>query len=272
MQSRAVIFALRNLSSGQTRASKSAHETTAYWGKDSRGGKASRHKLLKAYLKHFEVESQLKELLKVVDTTDEGSWQRRQVAALQSDTVQQFAKNNVRFEASIMPAMLNRLGFPLRVGDFVHHCESMKKTTFCPIQFLWHESWKDIFKTFEGKQVNIYNDDEVRDVLRREYATVTPTGKLSFAKADRLFRFVRSLKSEGWEEVKHTTPEPTFYRNVGLVTKVIPKAFLVNLQNSAASNVVPLIRLINVDFTKQLPVGWVEPRPLTEQRRLRAVG
>ena len=272
LQSRAVIMALRSLSSGQTRASKSAHETTVYWGKDSRGGQSSRHKVLKAYLKMPEILSAIEDLEKVVDSTDENSWQRRQLAALTSPVVQEFAQDNVRFEASVMPAMLKRLGFPTRVGDFVHHCEQLKQTQYCPIEYLWHESFKDIFKSFEGKQVNIYNDEEVRTVLRREYFKVTPKGKTSYAKADRLFRFVRALKNEGWDEVKLTTPESTFYDNVKLITRVVPKAFLINLQNYSESNVVPLVRLIDVDFSRQLPVGWVEPKTLTEQFRLRAVG
>ncbi|MFA7254445.1 MAG: phage/plasmid replication protein, II/X family, partial [Patescibacteria group bacterium] len=53
--------------------------------------------------------------------------------------------------------------------------------------------------------------------------------------------------------VKQTTPKMTFYRNLSLITEVIPRAYLQNLQAQAASNVVPLIRMINVDFTKQHP-------------------
>jgi phage/plasmid replication protein, gene II/X family len=133
--------------------------------------------------------------------------------------------------------------------------------------------WEDIFKTFEGNQVNIYNDDEVRDALRANYQTVSSKGKVSYAKADRLFRFIRSLKNEGWDEVKLTTPESTFYYNINLISSVIPRAYLQNLQAHAASNVVPLIRMINVDFTKQHPQNWQEPKPLYKQFRegLRAV-
>lgn len=270
MQSRAVIQALKNLSSGQTRASRSAHETTVYWGTTSRNGKKSSHKQLKAYLKMAEVLAQITELQKVVETTEEGSWQRVQLAALQDADLQDFARNTIRFEASVMPNFLKRLGFPTRMGDFVHHCESMKNKR-CPVQWLWFESWKDIFKTFEGKDVNIYNDDEVRDLLRAEFLAYTPNGKITYAKADRLFRFIRALKNEGWDEVKHTTSESTFYRNIQTISSVIPKSFLINLQTSAASNVVPLVRLINVDFNNQLPLGWVEPQSLAKQTRLRAV-
>ncbi|MCU8036854.1 MULTISPECIES: phage/plasmid replication protein, II/X family [unclassified Shewanella] len=272
-EARNAIHALRNLSSGQTRSSKSSHDTTAYWGtKNSNGGKsASRHKQLKAYLKHFELQNSIKDTQDKLKKSKLDVYER-QLAAMQRPEVLAFANNSLRFEASIMPRMLKRLGFPLHVGDFVRHCEEMRKR-HCPIQYMWNHAWEDIFSTFEGKQVNIYNDDEVRDALRANYQTVSSKGKVSYSKADRLFRFIRSLKSEGWDEVKVTMPESTFYYNVNLISSVIPKAYLQNLQAQAASNVVPLIRMINVDFTKQHPQNWQEPTPLYKQLRqgLRAV-
>lgn len=272
-EARNAIHALINLSSGQTRSSKSSHDTTAYWGtKNSNGGKAaSRHKQLKAYLKHFELQQAIKDTQDKLKRTQADVYQR-QLEAMQSPEVLAFANNSLRFEASIMPRMLKRLGFPVRVGDFVRHCEDMANR-HCPIQYMWWHAWEDIFKTFEGNQVNIYNDDEVRDALRANYQTFSSKGKVSYSKADRLFRFIRSLKSEGWEEVKSTTPEKTFYRTLSEITKVIPRAYLQNLQAHAASNVVPLIRMINVDFTKQHPQNWQEPQPLYKQLRegLRAV-
>ncbi|MBB1477841.1 phage/plasmid replication protein, II/X family [Shewanella sp. SG41-3] len=273
-QARSTINALRNLSSGQTRSSKSSHDTTAYWGtKNSSGGKsASRHKQLKAYLKHHELQHSIKETESKLERTKQDLYQK-QLDVLNSPIVSAFAKNSLRFEATILPRMLTRLGFPIHVGSFVEHCENMQKK-YCPIQYLWSHAWDDIFKTFEGQHVNIYNDDEVQKVLRANYFSVTKSGKVVYSKADRLFRFVRSLKNEGWEEIKATTPEKTFYRNVKEVSDVIPRSYLQNLQAQAASNVVPLIRLINVDFSKQHPENWQEPKPLYEQLRsnLRAVG
>ncbi len=273
-EARNTISALRNLSSGQTRSSKSAHDTTAYWGtKNSTGGKsASRYKQLKAYLKHHELQHSIKETQAKLERTKQDCYQK-QLDALNSPVVQAFAKNSLRFEATILPRMLKRLGFPLHVGSFVEHCESMSKR-HCPIQYLWSVAWEDIFKTFEGKEVNIYDDDQVRELLRANYSTITATGKTVYSKADRLFRFVRSLKNEGWDEVKATTPESTFYRNIQDISAHIPKSYLQNLQAQAASNVVPLIRFINVDFAKQQPENWQEPLPLYKQLRnnLRAVG
>lgn len=262
---RATIAALRNVSAGQTRASYSAHETTVYW------GKGSRRKRLKAYMKHSEVQGQIDDLTRL-NKMNPKDYIVRQLEALQSKDVQEFSKTALRFEASLFPKRLKQLGFPTRIGDFVEHCEQMNKR-HCPIQYLWSLCWQDIFQTFEGQHVNLYNDDQIRDALRQKYSTVTASGALSHAKSDRLFRFVRSLRSEGYDEVKSTTPHNTFYRNIREVTQVIPKAQLINLQAQAANNVIPLVRVINVDFAKQLPVNWREPQPLHKQLQqgLRAV-
>ena len=75
------------------------------------------------------------------------------------------------------------------------------------------------------------------------------------------------VKHEGWDEVKSTTPEKTFYRNIKELTEVVPKAYLQNLQ-ATASNVVPLIRFVNVDFEKQHPENWQEPMRLSDQYQL----
>ncbi len=106
--------------------------------------------------------------------------------------------------------------------------------------------------------MNVYNDDEVLESLKAEYTTYTDDGKPKEAKPKRIFRFFRSLKNEGFEQVKQTTPEKTFYRNMKELTQVVPKAYLQNL-HSTKSNIIPLVRLVNVDFSNQHPQGWQEP-------------
>ncbi|WP_283234827.1 phage/plasmid replication protein, II/X family, partial [Pseudoalteromonas phenolica] len=114
-----------------------------------------------------------------------------------------------------------------------------------------------MFKTFEGATMRTYSDTEIHENLKQHFKTETKTG-FSYSKADRLFRFFRMLKHEGWDEVKSTTPEKTFYRNIKELTEVVPKAYLQNLQ-ATASNVVPLIRFVNVDFEKPHTENSQEP-------------
>ena len=254
--SRNVIHALRNISNGQTRGAKSAFDTTAYF------GKGSRHKRLKAYLKQFELQDQTNKAQANYEKTKSQVY-KKQLEAMTAPEVQEFAKNALRLEASVMPRMLKRLGIPTNIWAFETYSESFEG---CLIQQLWKQSWSDIFKTFEGATMRTYSDTEIHENLKQHFKTETKNG-FSFSKADRLFRTFRMMKHEGWEEVKATMPKATFYRTIEDLTKVVPKAYLQNLQ-ATASNVVPLIRFVNVDFSKQHPSNWVEPMRLSEQYEL----
>lgn len=254
--SRNVIHALRNISNGQTRGAKSAFDTTAYF------GKGSRHKKLKAYLKHFELQDKTNKAQAKYDKT-KNQVSKKQLEAMTAPEVQEFATNALRLEASVMPRMLKRLGIPTNLWAFETYSNSFDG---CLIQQLWQQSWSDIFKTFEGATMRTYSDTEIHDNLKQHFKTETKNG-FSYSKANRIFRFFRMVKHEGWDEVKATTPERTFYDNIKLLTEVVPKAYLQNLQ-ATASNVVPLIRFVNVDFSKQHPSNWVEPMRLSEQYEL----
>lgn len=254
--SRNVIHALRNISNGQTRGAKSAFDTTAYF------GKGSRHKRLKAYLKQFELQDQINKAQTKYDKTKSQVF-KNQLEAMTTPAVQNFAKNALRLEASVMPRMLKRLGIPTNLWAFETYSNSFDG---CLIQQLWKQSWHDIFKTFEGANMRTYSDTEIQENLRQHFKTETKNG-FSYSKADRLFRTFRMMKHEGWDEVKSTTPKATFYRTIEDLTQVVPKAYLQNLQ-ATASNVVPLIRFVNVDFEKQHPENWQEPMRLSDQYQL----
>ncbi len=254
--SRNVIHALRNISNGQTRGAKSAFDTTAYF------GKGSRHKRLKAYLKQFELQDQINKAQAKYDKTKNQVF-KKQLEAMTAPEVQEFATNALRLESSVMPRMLKRLGIPTNLWAFETYSNSFDG---CLIQQLWQQSWSDIFKTFEGATMRTYSDTEIQENLREQFKTETKKG-FSYSKADRLFRTFRMMKHEGWDEVKATTPKATFYRTIEELTQVVPKAYLQNLQ-ATASNVVPLIRFVNVDFSKQYPSNWVEPMRLSEQYEL----
>ena len=251
---RNIIHALRNISNGQTRGSNSAWDTTAYF------GKASRHKRLKAYLKHLELMGQLTDIQRKAEKQPDNKMLQRQIDAMTAPSVQDFAKTAVRFEASIMPRTFKRLAIPQNIWELEKYSRDFNGNL---IQELWTNAWADIFATFEGHTMKTYSDDEVRNRLREHFKTETKNG-FSYSKADRLFRFFRSFKHEGWDEIKATTPKASFFRNVSEISQVIPKAYLQNLQ-ATASNVVPLVRVLNVDFSKQVPTGWQEPELLSQQ-------
>jgi len=266
-QGRQAIAALKNISSGQTRSSKNSHATTAYFGINANGKKSSRHKQLKIYLKGYELEHQIDELLKKIKKSNLPVY-TKQLEAMQNKEVRAFAENALRFEASILPRMLDRLGIPKHLGGFLNYADNFYG---CLVELLWNEAFKDVFNALGDESMNLFNDDEIENKLKIQFAKVSLiTGKTSYAKADRLFRFYRSFKNEGFDEVKRTTSESTFYVNLKELCTVVSKAHLQNIQG-VASNVVPILRVINVDFSKQRPLSYVEPEHLCDQIQLRAV-
>ncbi|MBU2871528.1 phage/plasmid replication protein, II/X family [Colwellia sp. E2M01] len=266
-QGRQVITALKNISSGQTRSSKNNHDTTCYFGINSNGKKSSRHKQLKIYLKHFELMHQISELEKKIKRNPNPLY-IKQLEAMTNDQVKLFAENALRFEASILPRMLQRLAIPTLANEFIEYAQNFKS---CLIQSLWSEAFKDVFNALGDESMNAYDDESILNKLKSIYSKVSvTTGNVSYAKAERLFRFYRSFKNEGFEEVKRTTPEKTFYRNMKELCVVVSRAHLQNLKG-IASNVVPMLRVINVDFSNQHPSSYKEPDHLCDQVQLRAV-
>jgi II/X family phage/plasmid replication protein len=265
---RQVIAALKNISSGQTRSSKNSHATTCYFGINSQGQKSSRHKQLKIYLKGAELEHQISELLKKTKNSNLPIY-RKQLEVMQRPEVKAFAENAVRFEASVLPRMLQRLGIPRLVSEFIDYAENYNG---CLVEALWTEAFKDVFAALGNEDMTVFDDEEILNKLKIDFAKVSEkTGKTSYAKANRLFRFYRSFKNEGYDEVKRTTAARTFYDNMSELCTVVSRAHLQNLKG-IASNVTPMLRVINVDFSKQHPASYVEPEHLCDQVQLRAVG
>lgn len=249
-----IIQALRHVSAGQIRTSKETYETSVLW------NAGSTHCVREVYLKHFEIKRQIEQLTKKQKQSPK-HYQAFQLQMLQSESVQAFSQNAVRFEAKCKKRMFKRLGIPTLVNKLLTYEQSFKGDL---AQMMWTESFREILSTFEGADVNVYDDEEVLKSLKAKYNTTNKDGKLNYTKALRVFRFFRSIKNEGFEAVKSTTPEKTFYRNLNELTAVVPRSQLQNM-HSIKTNVVPLIRLVNVDFAKQHPADYVEPTHMSQQ-------
>jgi II/X family phage/plasmid replication protein len=251
--SKQVIDALKHISTGQVKKTN-AFETSSMW------NAGSKNIVRLAYLKEVELTRQLEELKKQLKVSN-SDYLQRQYFALTHPLVKAMAKNSIRFEAKIKKLGLKKRGLPTLLRDLIHH----DKTTHNLIETLWLDAWQPIFATFEGdNSVNIYDDLEVENALKKHYQTITKNG-ISFTKAMRIFTFFRALKAYGFDNVKSKMPKSSFYDSLEKLTDVVPKSYVMNLTADNKSNVVPLIKLINVDFAKQLPHGYQEPLPLRKQ-------
>jgi II/X family phage/plasmid replication protein len=241
-----VIQALSNVSTGQIKKSKS-YATTAIF------NAGSTHCMREVYLKEAETIRALDEMKTKSKKSGCPTHYSKQIKVLESAQVQTFLKGAVRFEAKIKKAWFKKRGIPTDLLGLIKYTSDQSI-----IKSMWGDAFNPILKTFEGQTMNIYNDAEVLDKLKQTYFTVNKDQK-TYSKALRLFRFFRSLKAEGFENVKVTTPHNTFYRHMSDLTKVVPKAYIQNLLSSNNDNIIPLFKVINIDFDNQTPTGWIEP-------------
>lgn len=241
-----VIDSLSHISNGQVKYSKSYGTAVTF-------NEGSKHCMREIYLKEDEVLNQINKITKKVKKQAGQHW-TRQLKALQSEVVQEFAKNAVRFEAKIRTDWFKQRAIPTNLIKFIHYVRDNENI----IQNMWLAAFNPILETFQGETMNIYDDNEVLDALKRKYFTVHKN-KVTHSKALRLMRFFRSIKSEGFQNVRLTTPDATFFRTLSDLCEVVPKAQLINLAANEKTNVIPLFKVVNIDFAKQLPAGFVEP-------------
>ncbi|OLF35367.1 phage/plasmid replication protein, II/X family, partial [Psychrobacter sp. Rd 27.2] len=103
------------------------------------------------------------------------------------------------------------------------------------------------------------DDTEIMNLCRSKLKTFTAAGKESYTKANNAFNFYQLLKMNGWEDVKGRYSPSQFNRNVKSLCDIgIPKALLQNLNNDH-KQVIPMVDLVQIDFSNQFPDGYSPP-------------
>lgn len=254
LQAKQVISCLKNVSNNQMRKSvRNEHETTCYF------TQGSRHCDRKVYLKYPEFNHQLSKL-RALQSSGVTEFDRV-IDVMSNPQLINFARNLARFEAGAHRRYLDAMGIPKNLYHAIKYQYEYEKDGKSLIQDIWLKAFAPLFQALEGQRMNIFNDDEVHNNLKKTYFRTTPKGNVSFAKADRVFRFYRSLVSDGYEAVKETFSSPaTFYRQLNELLAVgYSKAQIQNLQGQGKDNVIPLLQVIDVDFSNQRPDWYVEP-------------
>ena len=251
-----IIAYLSNVSNGQTKArgGNNYGNQTCYW-----GGKNSRLKKIKAYLKSQEFLHQLNELRKKAESGCESA--KRTVAVMEDPRLLEWVQGLIRFESTICKRYMERRDIPTRLIDLIKYQKQLSSEGRSLSYELWAESTADIFKAFEGQTMRVTDNDSVQAALRQAHFKMTPKGNISYTKADKLMQFYLSIRSEGYSAIKALTGNDTFYRNLrDLEAAGFDKAFLQNLNAQHESNIIPLLRMITVDFNNQRPDWYVEPK------------
>lgn len=267
-ESRQFIQALKHVKHGQLKADdevENGYSTTAYFNKNST------YHPLKIYLKGEELKNQLKGL-EAAKKREGSTRYDRLINSMQSGELAEFATGLIRFEARAKSRYLKSLGLPkalfTRVSNgrtfegLIDYAERYEKENGKSlIRMLWEKMFEPVMSAIEGEAMDIYSDEKVHTMLRDSYYRITPKGNITYSKADKIFGFYRRLVNEGYQEVYSTMPRNTFSRQLNdlMSGTGYAKSHLQNLSGKNA-NVIPMIRVACVDFDRQRPDGYVEPK------------
>jgi II/X family phage/plasmid replication protein len=253
-QCKQVIKSLSEVSTGHSRSTRSFEDTASWnYGSDLCA------KI--AYLKEVEVTKRIREIKKEMKSKNHSHLQR-QLDALASDPVQTFIKNCVRFEAKYRLKYFKRHNIPTNLYKLIEHSENNPNF----IKQLWEDAFLPIFNAFEGNMIDLNDTQEIYKLCVDQFGvTKTLVDKfgnkktvLVETKAKNIYSFFILIKSQGYDFVRSCLSESTFYRKLADLKLILSEAQIRTL-NSKTSNIVSLLKIVNVDFSKQHPVGYIDP-------------
>ena len=251
-----VIAFMQNIKAGQTRKTQynREYETTAEW------NSGSEHRTLKVYLKGAEVQKRLAELQSELKKTPNKQNITNQINVLSNPQLIEFSKQCVRFEARLKQRYLDKKQIPRNLFELIRYQRQYEKDGKNLIKDLWQDAFRDIISAIGEANMNVYNRDNIQKLLKKHYYSVTPKGNISYAKADRLFSFYKNLLNDGYAETLCSMPRNTFWRYERDLLEIgLTKAQLQNLKAHEKSNIIPLMRLVEINFGAQRPEWYVEP-------------
>ena len=256
MMQKQVISFLQNVRAGQTKKTRynREYETTAEW------NSGSEHRVLKVYLKGAELQKRLSEIQSELKRTPNKQNLLNVLNVLSNPNLIEFSKQCVRFEARLKQRYLDKYRIPRKLCDLIQYQRQYEKQGKSLIKDLWQDAFNDIIQAVGESKMNVYNRDNIQKLLKKQYYTVTPKGNISYAKADRLFGFYKNLLTYGYLETQSEMDRKTFWRyEKDLLAVGLTKAQLQNLKAHERHNIIPLMKLVEIDFSCQRPDWYVEP-------------
>lgn len=246
MMQKQVISFLQNVRAGQTKKTRynREYETTAEW------NSGSEHRVLKVYLKGAELQKRLSEIQSELKRTPNKQNLLNVLNVLSNPNLIEFSKQCVRFEARLKQRYLDKYRIPRKLCDLIQYQRQYEKQGKSLIKDLWQDAFNDIIQAVGESKMNVYNRDNIQKLLKKQYYTVTPKGNISYAKADRLFGFYKNLLTYGYLETQSEMDRKTFWRHEkDLLAVGLTKAQLQNLKAHERHNIIPLMKLVEIDFS-----------------------
>lgn len=244
-----VLDFLSRVSNGQTRLSQKKYDTSVYW-----GGQTSRLINHKCYLKHDEFMAQLEDYKKRALKNDKSA--QRVLSVMSDQKLINWTIGVLRFESRMKKRWLERNNIPTNLFELI----KLQRSEPNLLQSLWQKATHSIFDALRGQTMKITDDKSVLKSIENSQIVLTGSGKVSHTKVRNLFAMFCLIREKGFEEVKTTYGKSQFHNLISQLSQVgFSKAYLQNLHDQKASNIIPFVKLIEIDFNQQLPEWFEEP-------------
>lgn len=244
-----VLDFLSRVSNGQTRLSNKRFDSSVYW-----GGQTSRLVNHKCYLKHDEFIAQFEELKMLAKKNDKSAM--RVVEVMSNPHLINWTVGLLRFESRLKKRWLERNDIPTNLFELIR----FQRNNPDLLQTLWTKATHSIFEALRGQTMKITNDESVYEAIAKSEVVLTNSGKVSQTKVRNLFAAYCLIREKGISEIQEKYSKRSFYRLVSELCECgFSKAYLQNLHDEKSSNVIPFVKLVEIDFNQQLPSWYEEP-------------
>lgn len=244
-----VLDFLSRVSNGQTRLSNKRYDSTVYW-----GGQTSRLINHKCYLKYDEFLSQFEDQKQRAKRNDKSAM--RVVEVMSDPRLINWTVGLARFESRLKKRYLERNHIPVNIIDLIK-CQKANPDLF---QTLWKKATSSIFDALRGQTMKLTDNDSVYKAIESSDVVINAKGKVSLAKVRNLHAFHALIKESGYEYVKKQYSKSRFHQLCSdLQLCGFSKAYLQNLHDEKSKNIIPFVKLVEIDFSKQLPDWYEEP-------------
>src|SRR5699024_7383488 len=143
---------------------------------------------LKAYAKYPELLVTVEKLKKQAAAHDTKA--QMLLDTVYTPELMNYAKRLLRWEARIKARKLERLGLPTCLFDFIKYQQQNPDI----LTILWRQAFTPIFDTFKGQAMPYSTDDDLHNLLKEKLKTVTPTGRISYVKANNAMNFFHLIR------------------------------------------------------------------------------
>jgi len=244
-----VLNFLSNVSNGQTRLSNKRYDSTVYW-----GGQTSRLVNHKCYLKYEEFLAQFEQQKLLAKSNNKSAI--RVVQVMSDIRLINWTVGLVRFESRLKKRWLERNLIPTNLFELI----KFQRENPNILQTLWIKATSNIFDALKGQTMKITDDSSVYRAIETSPSVITKSGKVSQVKVRNLFSAYCLIREKGLVEIEANYSKTSFYRIVqDLISCGFSKAYLQNLHDEKSKNVIPFVKLVEIDFNQQLPDWYEEP-------------